>query len=469
MRRAAVAGSFYTRDASVLREEVRHLLAAAPAAGEGATRPKALVVPHAGYVYSGPIAASAYAWLRAPGPRVERVVLLGPAHTAAHPGLALPEAEFFQTPLGVVPLDGVATERARRLPQVTVSALAHLREHALEVQLPFLQVLLGEFRLVPFTVGHATPEEVAEVLAALWGGPETLVVCSTDLSHYLSYGEACALDRRTAQQVLARDAHGIRRDQACGCTALAGLLVEAGRRDLTVRLLDLRNSGDTAGDPERVVGYAAFALHDAAPGGAGRPAPAPSAEAGAAPAAEEERERRARVITALARAAIASLFGGPSPAPPAGERWLEGRRACFVSLHRDGELRGCIGALEPRGTLFQEVVSSARAAATRDPRFEPLTLDELEAVDLEVSVLSPVEPLPAKDEAEALRRVRPGVDGLVLQARGRAATFIPAMWEQLPAPAEFLAHLRRKAGLPDAWVPGTRLFRFTAERYREAR
>jgi MEMO1 family protein len=471
VRHAAVAGTFYPRDAPGLRREVQRLLAAAPAAG--AQRPKALVVPHAGYVYSGPIAASGYARLRAPGPAVERVVLVGPAHTAAHAGLALPDAERFQTPLGTVEIDLAAAALALRLPQVTESALAHQREHALEVQLPFLQVLLGPFTLVPLTVGHASAEDVAAVLAALWGGPETLVVCSTDLSHYLSYGEACLLDRRTAAQVLARDAHGLRRDQACGRTPLAGLLLEAARRDLSVTLLDLRNSGDTAGDLERVVGYGAFALHEPEPPRARRPGPAetraasPVTGTASATGPDAGHAHRARVVTGLARAAIASLFGGPPPAVPVAEGWLDEPRACFVSLHRDGELRGCIGALEPRGTLYQELLSCARAAATRDPRFDPVTLEELPDLDVEVSVLAPVEPLAAASEEDALRRMRPGVDGLVLQAGGRAATFIPAMWEQLPDPGDFLRHLRRKAGLPDGWAPGTRLLRFTAERYLE--
>lgn len=473
VRRAAVAGSFYPRDATGLRQELERLLSAAPA--PAAERPKALVVPHAGYVYSGPIAASGYAQLRAPGPAVERVVLIGPAHTAAVAGLALPDADRFETPLGALVIDAAAAERALRLPQVTVSAAAHLREHALEVQLPFLQVLVGRVAIVPLLVGHASAEDVAGVLEALWGGPETLVICSTDLSHYLSYGEACLLDRRTAAQVLARDAHGIRRDQACGCTPLTGLLLQAARRDLSVALLDLRNSGDTSGDPERVVGYGAFALHEpvgkraAGPEAGERRGATAGPPAGASAGPDAGRALRARVITGLARTALASLFGGPPPAPPEGARWLEERRACFVSLHRGGELRGCIGALEPRGTLYQELVSCARAAATRDPRFDPVTLAELPELDVEVSVLSPVEPLPAADEAEALRRIRPGVDGLVLQVGGRAATFIPAMWEQLHDPEDFLRHLRRKAGLPDAWQPGTRLLRFTAERYLEGR
>ncbi|HET9553936.1 MAG TPA: AmmeMemoRadiSam system protein B [Anaeromyxobacteraceae bacterium] len=453
VRPPAVAGTFYPRDPRVLRGEVERFLAEVPA--RGGRRPKALVVPHAGYVYSGPVAAHAYARLRAAGPPVERVVLLGPAHRVAVAGLALPEVGRFETPLGDVPIDAAAAERALRLPQVTRSDHAHLLEHSLEVQLPFLQAVLGSsFTLVPLAVGLASPDDVAGVLQALWGGPETLVVVSTDLSHYLPYAEARALDRRTAGQVLALDALGLHRDQACGRTPLQGLLLEARRRGLTAELLDLRSSGDTAGGPDEVVGYGAFALHE--------PAGAEEVEPG-------ERRRRGRIVTGLARRALESLFGGPAPEAP-DEPWLAERRACFVSLHAGGRLRGCVGAIEPRGPLAAEIVRCSRAAATEDGRFAPLTREELEeGIDLEVSVLGPAEPLPAADEAEALARLRPGVDGLVLAADGRSAVFIPAMWAQLPDPRDFLAQLRRKAGLPPGWLPGTRLLRFGAERYEEER
>jgi len=447
VRPAAVAGTFYPGDADVLRGEVALLLSEAPPPRPGAVRPKALVVPHAGYVYSGPVAASAYVHLRAPGPPVERVVLLGPSHQVAVAGLALPAAGHFETPLGRIPIDAAAAARALALPQVTRSGPAHQREHALEVQLPFLQVLLERFTLLPLAVGQATAEDVAAVLEALWGGPETLVVISTDLSHYLPYPAARALDLHTADQVLAFDAHGLEHEQACGRTPLAGLLLAGRRRGLSIELLDLRSSGDTAGGRERVVGYGAFALHE--------------------PAGPASHAHRAAVITGLARAAIASLFGAPPPEPPAGEPWLDAPRACFVSLHRRGMLRGCIGALEARGPLHAEVVRCARQAATDDPRFEPLEAHELAGLDVEVSVLTPTEPLEAADEDEALARLRPGVDGLSLESGGRRAVFIPAMWEQLPDPRAFLSHLRRKAGLPDHWRPDTRLWRFTADLYRE--
>ncbi len=456
-RPPAVAGSFYPGNPGKLRAEVARLLAGAPAAT--GPRPKALIVPHAGYVYSGPVAATAYARLRVPGPPVERVVLLGPAHHEAVAGLALPEEESFLTPLGEVPIDGAAVARALALPQVTRSAAAHGREHSLEVQLPFLQAVLGRFALVPFAVGGASAAEVAGVLDVLWGGPETLVVISTDLSHYLPYDEARAVDHRTAAQILALDAEGLGRGQACGRIPLQGLLLEARRRRLTVDQLDLRSSGDTAGGRDEVVGYGAFALFEPA-----RlqvvPPPAGSAE---------DHGHRAAVATGLARATLASLFGGPPPTRPAGEPWLDEPRSCFVSLHQGGALRGCCGALEPRDSLFEEIVRSARLAATEDGRFVPVTEAELPGLDLEVSVLSPLQPFEARDEEEAARLLRPGVDGLYLVAGRHRATFIPSVWEQVPEPHDFIRHLLAKAGLPGGWPAGTRLFRYTAERYQEAR
>jgi AmmeMemoRadiSam system protein B/AmmeMemoRadiSam system protein A len=393
---------------------------------------------------------------------VTRVVLIGPAHHVPVAGLALPEASRFLTPLGEVPVDLPLAARVLRLPQVTRSAAAHALEHSLEVQLPFLQALLDDFAILPLAVGRASSEDVAEVLREAWGGEETLLVISTDLSHYLAQDEARALDERTARAILALDAEAIGPEQACGQHGLAGLLVEARRRGLGCTLLDLRSSGDTAGDPEAVVGYGAFAL-----GAEGRGTDVREASGRAADAAHGH-SHRGRILTGLARAAIASRFGHAAPPRPAGEPWLDEHRACFVSLHRRGALRGCIGATAPRASLFEELVHCARAAA-EDPRFEPVSEPELPGLALEVSVLSPLEPVPVSGpgEAEALAALRPGVDGLLLEAEGRRAIFIPAMWEELPDPAEFVGHLRRKAGLPPGWSPGTRLQRFTAERYQE--
>jgi hypothetical protein len=264
VRHAAVAGAFYPGDARTLRNSVDSMLATAPAPEPGSNPPKALIVPHAGYIYSGPIAASAYALLAPLRGVVKRVVLLGPVHRVPVRGLALPGMDSFATPLGLVPLDLAAMEGISALPQVVESAAAHAREHSLEVQLPFLQTMLDEFSLVPLAVGDATAREVAEVLEMLWGGPETLILISSDLSHFLPYATARHVDNATAQAILEL-ALLVSHEQACGGTPVNGLLLAARHHHLQPRLLDLRNSGDTAGDRSQVVGYGAFAFFEETP------------------------------------------------------------------------------------------------------------------------------------------------------------------------------------------------------------
>lgn len=258
-RPAAVAGAFYPGEPNTLAREIRDFLSSAKPSASPA--PKALIVPHAGYMYSGPIAASAYALLASA--RIGRVVLFGPAHRVPVRGLALPSARAFATPLGSVAVDAEAASAALRLPQVAESDLAHGYEHSLEVQLPFLQTVLSDFKIVPFAVGAARAEQVAEVMDLLWGGPETLILVSSDLSHYHGYASARDMDRGTAQEILSL-APRIEPEQACGATPINGLLLCARRRGLQAELLDLRNSGDTAGDRSRVVGYAAFAFREEA-------------------------------------------------------------------------------------------------------------------------------------------------------------------------------------------------------------
>ncbi len=255
-RPPAVAGIFYPADPVQLAREVQGYLSAAH---PPLLSPKALIVPHAGYIYSGAIAASAYSALSSIAPGIRRVVLLGPCHHEAIDGLALPDSEAFDTPLGRVKIDIAAAHSLAQLPQVTVSALAHAEEHSLEVQLPFLQTMLHDFSLLPLAVGKAAADEVAQVIEYLWGGDETLIVISSDLSHYLPYAAAQSIDKRTADDILGLH-QPIRHEQACGGTPISGLIVAARKHHLTPHLLDLRNSGDTAGSHHKVVGYASFAF-----------------------------------------------------------------------------------------------------------------------------------------------------------------------------------------------------------------
>jgi hypothetical protein len=259
-RPPAVAGAFYPGDPTTLSTTVDQLLAEAnPVSG---IQPKALIVPHAGYVYSGSTAATAYAMLAPWAKIIRRVILLGPTHRVAVDGIALPEAEAFSTPLGTIRLDAQAIAAIADLPQIVFSDHAHAFEHSLEVHLPFLQRVLEHFTLVPLAVGHATPEAVADTLDRLWGGPETLIVVSSDLSHFLAYATAQQVDAETCRHIIRLDTH-IHPEQACGAYPINGLLLAARQRGLTPTLLGLCNSGDTAGDKDRVVGYAAFSFTEA--------------------------------------------------------------------------------------------------------------------------------------------------------------------------------------------------------------
>lgn len=260
IRPSAVAGLFYPASAGALSRAVDALLAAVPAEAGGGT-PKAVIAPHAGFEYSGPVAAAAYARLQPLRGKIRRVILLGPAHRVPFRGMALPGASAFRTPLGDVALDAAAVARIKALPGIKELPAAHAAEHSLEVHLPFLQLVLAKFALVPILVGDAEAAEVAAMLDALWGGAETLIVVSSDLSHGESYAEARAHDRRTAEAIERFEGRAVGPGDACGCTAVAGLLAAARARGLSCTRLDLRNSGDiTGGSGDGVVGYGAWAF-----------------------------------------------------------------------------------------------------------------------------------------------------------------------------------------------------------------
>jgi len=443
IRPAAVAGAFYPGDSAQLAAEVDELLGGVEQFEPQLAYPKALIVPHAGYIYSGPVAAAAYDQLRAARGRVKRVVLLGPVHRVPVRGLAVPLSEVFETPLGRVPLDAAAASLLAGLRQVGRSEPAHAMEHSLEVQVPFLQRVLGEFSLVPLAVGSASVGEVAEVIERLWGDEETLIVVSTDLSHYHSYEDARRIDGATLERIGAY-ATDIVHEEACGATPLNGLLQVARAKGLSIRLLAACNSGDTAGGRGRVVGYSAFALHE------GEPVSPHEAGQG---------------LLSIARGAIASELGLAAAPPAEGSRWLLQLAATFVTLLWDGRLRGCMGSLAASRPLGTDVAANAVAAAFHDPRFPALTTDEWPRCTVEVSLLAAPKPIRFADEADLLAQIRAGEDGIILEHGGKRATYLPQVWEGLPDKRRFLAELKRKAGIPD----DTRLARCKVLRYRVAK
>lgn len=440
IRPPAVAGLFYPGERGALAAELDDLFADVDHLAPRLGFPKAVIVPHAGYIYSGSVAASAYDMLRPARGIVRRVVLLGPVHRVPVRGLALPAAESFDTPLGRVAVDAAAREALRALPQVVTSDPAHALEHSLEVQLPFLQKALGDFSVVPLAVGMAGVHEVAAVLERVWGGAETVVVLSTDLSHYHAYDQAKAIDGSTIERISAF-ATDIDHEQACGATPLNGLLALAVRKKLSIRLLAACNSGDTAGSRDRVVGYSSFALHE--------------------PGADVSLQSAGETLLGMARAAIHSrLTGGPQLR--AAQPWLRQAGATFVTLTREGALRGCIGSLEAMRPLAEDVAHNAVGAAFHDPRFPALSESEWPHVRMEVSLLSAPRPIRFADEDHLLEQVVAGEDGLIVEHMGRRATFLPQVWESLPDKRRFMAELLRKAGLP----ADTRLARCSIARYR---
>ena len=450
VRPAAVAGLFYSGDRRELEFQLdRMMVRARGAAPPEAAPPHALVVPHAGYTYSGTVAADAYARLAPIASGIRRVVLFGPAHRVAVAGMAVPSVAAFETPLGRVPIDLEVTRAIAREPGIAVSDEAHRQEHSLEVQLPFLQEALGDFLLVPVLVGDAAVERVADLMHRLWGGPETLVVVSSDLSHHHDYDSARRLDASTCAVLETLTPGKLDGQMACGARPLEALIRVARRRDLRATTLALRNSGDSAGDRRRVVGYGAWSF-----------SPNRDTEIGVL-------NRRMLLTSALRTLrAGASRRRRPNVAVETFDREIQCRRAAFVSLQSDGRLRGCIGSLTPQRPLVADVVWNAYSAAFQDPRFPPVEADEIDGLHVSVSVLGAAVPLTAADETALLAALRPGVDGLILTAPQKRALFLPTVWQQLAEPAAFVAGLKRKAGLaPDAWPEQLKFYRFSTETF----
>ena len=450
VRPAAAAGRFYPADPGELGFQVDRLMVRARGGTPfGATPPKAIVVPHAGYRSSGSVAADAYARLGAAADRISRVVLVGPAHGAAIEGMAVPSVSSFETPLGHVPIDLEAVQALSQEPGVIVSDEAHRDEHCLEVQLPFLQSVLGRFRLVPILVGRADPGRVGALIDRLWGGPETLVIVSSDLSHDRDYEAAKRLDASTCAVVETLNAGKLDGHMACGALPLDGLLRVARRRDMRATTLAMRSSGDSVGHRRRGVGYGAWAF-------------SPNVEAGI-----DVMNRRA-LLSAAVRTLQAGAARGRRPNVGIGtfEREIECLRASFVTLEEAGRLRGCVGSFGPSRPLVADVVWNAFSAGFADPRFPPVGAAEIDRLTVSISVLGVALRLHVADEAALSAALRPGLDGLVLAHGSRRGLFLPAAWARTADPAEFVRRLKRKAGLAaDEWPDGIRAFRFTTETF----
>ncbi len=455
-RPAAIAGRFYPAEPSELTDNLNHMLGNALHRISGldltkpttpTTPPKALIVPHAGYRYSGEIAASAYTTISNIQDKVSRVVLLGPAHRVRLKGVAMSGADFFETPLGVIPLD-VETIRqcASRFSFIQIDNKAHQHEHSLETQLPFIQRCLGNIKLVPFVIGEAKPEQIAQCLEFLWGNQETLILVSSDLSHFLPYAEATQIDIQTSEAIGNLNPDPITYQHACGQVGIRGLLHIARKKKLVVKQLDLRNSGDTSGRKGQVVGYGSYGFY---------------------PSQSNFNRRQRAELTRVAWAAIDNGLAHGKPVIPSLKGYgllFTKPAACFVTLNTvDGNLRGCIGSLTGSAPLIVGVSQNAYKAAFLDARFQPVTRGQRQSLKLEVSVLSPATRIEGSEQ-EIIGQLRPFIDGLILVSNGKRGTFLPAVWQSTSDPVLFLRQLKRKAGISqDYWSANIEVFRYTTE------
>ena len=452
IRAPEVAGMFYPDGHNALADTVERCLAAARP--DGGVKPKVLVAPHAGYQFSGEIAGTAYAGLRGRGEEITRIVLLGPAHRVAFQGIATTSADAWATPLGTVPVDWQALRSVLHLPGVIVRDAAFAREHSLEVHAPFIQRVFERAAIVPLLVGDASAALVSQVVEALWGGPETLIVVSSDLSHFHDYATAARLDAATAANIELLRPDRIDGQGACGHRALAGVLDQARRRDLRATALDVRNSGDTASGKDRVVGYGAFGLEYAE-----------SARIGEADRRQLVEAARFGVTFGLKHGREPSVGVGPGLSPA-----LSAQRAAFVTLMLDGTLRGCIGSVIAHRPLISDVAVNAYKAAFADPRFARLTPEEAERMEVSVSVLSTPRAMTFSDEADLARQTRPDVDGLILSdrvnGRDHRGLFLPSVWSAIPKAQDFVRRLKNKAGLDMAhWSDSLTIQRYTTESF----
>ncbi len=445
VRSAAVAGLFYPDDPAILAAKIDAAFAAAP---PSPFRAKMVVVPHAGIDYSGAVAAQALRALDLTG-GLRRVVIFGPNHRAPLSGLAIHPADAWSTPLGLAPVAGEALQSILPLEGIAVDARPFEGEHSLEMPLIFLQRLIPGLEIAPVLVGEAAPEFVEEALSRLWGGPETAICISSDLSHFLPAAKARAKDAETRALVEGGRWSELGSGNACGFAGLKGAIRRAQNLPMRATGVAFATSDQMGGPRERVVGYGAFAFE----------------YPGAARIAKADQDRL--VAVAAASLAFAAARGGATPeivlerklAPS-----LTAQRAAFVTLERDAALRGCVGSLFPRRPLAADVGVNAVRAGFGDPRFPPLARDELPDLTIRISVLSPEAPISCRSERELIDLLRPDRDGLLLREGRAASLFLPSVWREVPSPADFVRLLKKKMGVaPNHWSPTMAASRFSTE------
>lgn len=431
IRKPAVAGTFYPDNPNVLKNEIGLFL---DNAENKVCKAPMIIVPHAGYVFSAPVAASSFNSINV---NVNKVILIGPSHYKYFNGLSVPDVDAYETPLGIVPVNHEIVSKLLQKNFVGSYRDAHDKEHCLEVQIPFLQTLLSDFSIVPIIVSKvANYTDIAETIINLVDD-NTLIVISSDLSHYLDNESAHSEDCQTIDNIVKGDVEC--NLDACGAEPIKIAMEIAKIKNYKPQLLDMRNSFETApryGSEDRVVGYAAIAY---------------------LPIVNEKEEHfsmaeKELLLTIARKSLIAGVTNHEYELPEIDNENLLEETGCFITLRIRGSLRGCIGYIEGVAPLYKAVANNAISAALKDYRFSPVSEEEIDDINIEISVLTKPEAFEYRNEEELLSNIVQGIDGVILDYQGRRSTFLPQVWDELPDKVKFLEHLSLKAGLSiDDW------------------
>lgn len=433
IREPAVSGSFYPNDEKELKQMISNFFLSVKNKKDDNKKIRALICPHAGYIYSGPIAASGFSLIK--GNSYKKIFIIGPSHQVYLDKPAIPKYKFFKTPLGLVKIwDEVDKFKKEKI--ITFDNTPHIPEHCIEVELPFLQSILKDITIVPILIGESYEKELSDVLKK-YIDEETLIIVSSDLSHYYTYDEAKKLDRQCVETILKNDIIGMYNQEACGKYPIITLMYLAKQFGWEAELIDLRNSGDTSGLKDRVVGYGAIAFYE-------------KNENKSSNSNLSEQEKK--YLLTLAREAITKENKNLNVDQNKLSNFLKQNRGCFVTLTINNELRGCVGYIKPIKPLYQAVIDNAYNSAYSDYRFNPVSKNEINDLKIEISILTVPKKLSFSSSKDLLNKLNPLKDGVIINKDGYSATFLPQVWEELPNKVDFLEQLCLKAGLnKDAW------------------
>lgn len=435
----AAAGKFYTNNREDLLAQMDFFIA--NNAHDYKCKTRAIIVPHAGYMYSGQLACNGFQYL---DKNVKNVFIIAPPHYVAVKNIALSVFEKWSTPLGEIEVNQeINTELVKKF-GCEFEDDAFVDEHSIEVQLPFVQKFLPYVKIIPILAGHSY-EKLTKIIAHYWQNPENAFVISSDLSHFYDTVQARKLDNTTAEMIESKDMDKFTPEQACGGVGICALVNFAKNRNYSLIRVGLTNSGDITGDNSRVVGYGSWLLY--------------------------EGDKNSFIKKYFSNFAIEtckkSILSGLHQEIPQCEKTpavFNEFGACFVTLEKNGELRGCIGSVIAHRALIEDLVKNAQNAAFSDPRFQPLKKDEFNDLSIDVSLLSTPEKMHFENETDLLAQIRPFIDGLIIKDRSYQAVYLPSVWEQLPDKATFLNSLKIKAGLTPKYFSSTfETYRFTTE------